>query len=82
MLFSSLHVNNQETDSHHSGVETDQKDDNLSSTGVALLSRSELDDQGYVPSRSSLGANQQGGFTMPRACIPPLETATGGPTFI
>ena len=49
----------------------------LSSTEVPLLSEVELDEQVYVPNRFSLTVNQVGGFTMPRACIPHSETASG-----
>ena len=70
-------MNNQETDSYHSGGEIDQKDDNLSSTEVPLHSNGESDEQVYVPNRSSLSASQQGGFTMPRASILSSETTSG-----
>ena len=46
-------MNNQETDSHHSGGETDQKDDNLSSTKAPLHSHGESDEQVYVPNYQS-----------------------------
>ena len=42
-------MNNQETNTHHSDDEADQKVDNLSSTEVPLLSEVELDEQVYVP---------------------------------
>ena len=44
-------MNNQETNTHHSDDEADQKVDNLSSTEVPLLSEVELDEQVYVPSK-------------------------------
>ena len=70
-------INNQETDSHHSGGETDQKEDMLSSTDVPLLSDVELGEPVYVPNRSSLNVNQVGGFTMPRAGNTPSEVTSG-----
>ena len=70
-------MNNQETNTHHSDDEADQKVDNLSSTEVPLLFDVELDEQVYVPNRSSLNVNQVGGFTMPRASIPHSEIASG-----
>ena len=47
-------MNNQETDSYHSGGENDQKDDNLSSNEVPLHSNGESDEQVYVPNVTGL----------------------------